>query len=68
MNYTAPVNRVIRTSKPLKTVCRLTKSQQRIREYCLSHQFTIKIDDTTKELHVVATEKADVPTVSNDAI
>lgn len=66
MNYAAPSNRVIRTTKKLNTVCRLTKEQRRIREYCRSHDFVIKIDDATGEIYAVATEKKDVHEVSHD--
>ena len=59
MNYAVPSNRVIRTTKPLKTVCKLNKTQQQIREYCRSNKFVIRIDSDTKELYAVATEKRD---------
>ena len=59
MNYAVPSNRVIRTTKTLKTVCKLNKTQQQIREYCRSNKFVIRIDSDTKELYAVATEKKD---------
>ena len=60
MNYAVPSNRVIRTTKALKTVCKLNKTQQQIREYCRSNNFVIRIDSNTKEPYAVATEKKDV--------
>lgn len=56
MNYAVPSNRVIRTTKTLKTVCKLNKTQQQIREYCRSNKFVIRIDSNTKEPYAVVTD------------
>ena len=60
MNYAVPSNRVIRTNKELKTVCRLNKAQQQIREYCRSNDFVIRIDNTTKEPYAIAISPDDM--------
>ena len=60
MNYTVPISRVIRTSKQLKTVCKLSEQQRQIRDYCRTHLVTIKLDKVTKKPYAVVTEKTDV--------
>ena len=65
MNYAVPINRVIRTNKKLKTVCKLTKEQQAIQEYCRTHRPVVKMDETTHEPYIVVVENQNGRTVHN---
>ncbi len=57
MNYTSQNERIIRTSKELKTKYRPTESERQIRDYCRSHSFSIKIEKESKEPYAVAIKK-----------
>ena len=66
MNYTVPISRVIRTSKQLKTVCKLSEQQRQIRDYCRTHDLVVTTDPHTGEPCLIVKEREDSLTEAMD--